>query len=85
MPVEYDRKAEKDLRSVPRDDRERLYDRLETIARDPYGQHLSVKPLKGVHGVYRERAGRWRAIFTILPNGTVKVLRILPRREDTYR
>jgi mRNA interferase RelE/StbE len=67
MSVVYDRQAEKDLRSVPRDDRERLYDRLEEIADDPHGHHRSIRPLTGLEGVFRVRQGDWRAIYKVLP------------------
>ncbi len=84
MPVVYDPRAIRDLKAIPQADRRRLEERLEVIASAPHQHHLNVRPLHGDPGVFRVRHGVWRAVYTITPNGDVRVLRVRHRRE-VYR
>lgn len=71
-------KAAKDARSLPRQDWEGLKERLERIARDPYGSHRDVKSFDGG---FRVRHGDWRAIYVINGRGDVEVVKVGHRRE----
>ena len=75
--------AQKDLAAMPRVDRERLWDRLERIAIEPYGSHSGAKRLQGTPG-FSVRQGDWRAIYRIAGSGDIIVIRVRPRRE-VYR
>ncbi len=75
-------RAVKAARGMPRQDWDRLKERLERIARDPYGNHPDVERLTG--GGWRVRQGDWRAIYEITTRGDVEVIRVAHRRE-AYR
>jgi mRNA interferase RelE/StbE len=79
MPVEFTPDALKDLRKMPKPDREAIVEKLKHF--DSTGEG-DVKKLKGSGGGYRLRHGNWRAMFDIRDG--VIVLRIL-RRRDAYR
>lgn len=76
-------KAAKELAQVPKDVRDRLRERLEEIAQDPYGRHPAAKRLQGGSG-YSVRQGDWRAVYVINGRGDVEVIRVGNRRE-VYR
>jgi mRNA-degrading endonuclease RelE of RelBE toxin-antitoxin system len=61
MAVRFQPKAARDAKGLPRQDRDRLIERLERIARDPRGNHPDVERLKGVEGVYRVPGGLARS------------------------
>ena len=48
-------------KNLPAEEWQRLKERLERIARDPYGRHPDVKPLVG--GGYRVEQGVWRVTY----------------------
>jgi mRNA-degrading endonuclease RelE of RelBE toxin-antitoxin system len=75
-------KAVKAAKGMPRQDWDRLKERLERIARDPYGNHPDAERLKG--GGFRVRQGDWRAIYDITGGGDVEVEQVGNRRE-VYR
>ncbi|HEV2176959.1 MAG TPA: type II toxin-antitoxin system RelE/ParE family toxin [Terriglobia bacterium] len=84
--VELSRGAEKDLKRLPRDIRERLIRAVDELQEDPF--RGDVRPLKGPEwkGRYRKRVGSYRIIFT--PNHQAKALfisAVLIRSEKTYR
>jgi mRNA-degrading endonuclease RelE of RelBE toxin-antitoxin system len=69
---------------VPKDIWDRLKERLEAIARDPYGQHPGAKRLQGPQGGFAVRQDSWRAIYVITGRNDVEVIRVSHRRE-VYR
>jgi mRNA-degrading endonuclease RelE of RelBE toxin-antitoxin system len=75
-------KAVKAARGMPRQDWDRLKERLERIARNPYGKHPDVERLTG--GGFRVRQGDWRAVYDITASDDVLVVRVGNRRE-VYR
>jgi mRNA interferase RelE/StbE len=80
------REAEKQLKAIPPDRRERILDDLRAMAEDPF--RGLVKPLKGKEfkGRYRRVSGRYRIIFRLdRASQTVEVLLILLRNERTYK
>ena len=80
MPLLIPLRVAKQLEALPRADRTRLLERLETIAATPDGQHPNVLPLVGKLGVFRVRQGDWRALFRI-EDPDVVVIRVAHRRE----
>ena len=55
--------AQKELRSLPGDDRRRVIARIEALARNP--RPHGVKKLKGEKDLYRLRVGDYRVIYQI--------------------
>jgi mRNA-degrading endonuclease RelE of RelBE toxin-antitoxin system len=83
--VELSASAERDLRRLPRDARDRLSRALDELERDPF--RGDVRPLKGPEwaGRHRKRVGRYRIIFTAdHAQRAVGVSAILLRSERTY-
>lgn len=78
--IELKPRAQKDLRSIGRQDRERVIERLRLLENDLRGD---VKRLSNFTPEYRMRAGDWRALFEVAGNRVV-VYRILHRKE-AYR
>jgi mRNA-degrading endonuclease RelE of RelBE toxin-antitoxin system len=83
MALDLRPEAQKELAGVPRAERERLRERLEQIAADPYGSHPGAKRLQGTSG-FSVRQGDWRAIYRITGTGDIIVIRIRHKRE-VYR
>jgi mRNA interferase RelE/StbE len=75
-------KAVKAAKGIPRQDWDRLMERLGDIARNPHGKHTGVDSLGG--GSFRVRHGVWRAIYEINGRGDVEVIKVGHRRE-VYR
>lgn len=78
--IELKPKAEKDLRSMPSQDRQRLVERLRWLEDNLKGD---VKRLTNHSPEYRMRSGDWRALFEVAEDRII-VYRIL-RRGEAYR
>ena len=78
--VELKPKAEKDLKSMPKDDARIMYDALLALENGLKGD---IKKLTDYWPEYRLRIGNWRALFEI-EEGKIVVYRIRHRRE-AYR
>lgn len=78
--IELKPKAEKDLRSMPSQDRQRLIERLRWLEDNLKGD---VKRLTNHSPEYRMRSGDWRALFEVADDRVI-VYRIL-RRGEAYR
>jgi mRNA-degrading endonuclease RelE of RelBE toxin-antitoxin system len=77
-------RVRKELAGVPHEIWDRLKERLEAIARDPYGHHPGAKRLQGSQGGFAVRQGNWRVIYVITGRDDVEVIRVAHRRE-VYR
>ena len=78
--IEIRRKAEKDLRSIPKRDGERVAKAIMALASGLSGD---VKRLTHFTPEYRLRVGDWRVLFEVEPD-KITIYRILNRR-DAYR
>jgi mRNA interferase RelE/StbE len=78
--VELKPRAEKDLKGLPKHDRDRIVTRLRQLQDDLGGD---VKRLSSHFPEYRMRAGDWRVLFEVAEDRVI-VYRILHRRE-AYR
>jgi len=83
MALDLRPEAQKEFADVPKADRDRLREKLEPIAADPYGSHPGAKRLQGTSG-FSVRQGDWRAIYRITGTGDIIVIRVRHRRE-VYR
>jgi mRNA-degrading endonuclease RelE of RelBE toxin-antitoxin system len=77
MALVFGFRVENVARTIPKHERDRLIERLERIARDPYGQHPDAK--RRTDGTYQVRHGGWRAVYRITPTHDVYVIRMAPR------
>ncbi len=77
------RSALKELKSIPKNEREAIKDKISKLAYFPLAR-LDVKKLKGHHNVYRLRVGDYRIIFEyIKEERTIKILKV-GKRESVY-
>jgi mRNA interferase RelE/StbE len=80
--VQLSRRAVKDLDALPDKTARRVLDALETLAADPNGAGLDVKPLVGRRPWRRLRVGNHRVLFRVGANGqVVLVARVVDRKE----
>jgi mRNA interferase RelE/StbE len=76
--IEYTREAIRAMAKMPRDVRQRVQDKIEDLACDPFNAP-NVKKLVGQPG-YRLRVGDWRVLYDVESGRlVVRVLRIGPR------
>jgi len=77
--ITYNKQAERELRKLPENQAERIRQKMEIIAQDPYDQHNNVTKLKDRPG-YRLRVGDWRVIYKIFDDQVcILVVKIAPR------
>ena len=75
--------ALKQLATMPKADRKRLLDALETVAEDPTKRFAFVTQLVGQPGIWRLRKGDWRAVYRV-HHGNV-ILDRVGNRKEVYR
>lgn len=82
MQVKINRKALKELNSLPSDIRSKILDICKSMSVDPF--EGDVKPLAGITGVFRRRVGDYRIAFTVnFEENEVLILKI-GKREKFY-
>jgi mRNA interferase RelE/StbE len=74
----------KALRKMPQDIDQRIRERLERIAEDPYAQQPNVTRLQNRPG-YRLRVGDWRVICEVEQEELVILVLRIGRRGEAYR
>jgi mRNA interferase RelE/StbE len=60
----FTKSSDRTLRRMPRNIAQRIREKLDPIAEDPYAQHPNVTRLQNRPG-YRLRVGDWRVIYEI--------------------
>lgn len=73
-------KAEKQLRKLAKEDRERISGRVQRL-KEGLLPELDVKKLKGYKDQYRLRVGEFRVLFELQPEHTIVVYAVLPRKK----
>ena len=82
--VEVSPAAQRNLRRISPQFRNRIETAIYRLADDPY-PHGSVK-LRGEDRTWRVRVGRFRIIYEVHANAlVVLILKVAPRNEATYR
>lgn len=82
--ISWTKKARKQLVPIPRQDVERIFEAVESLANWP--DVTGVKSLVG-RDDYRLRVGRYRIFFSVTPEGAVTVIlieEVKKRDEHTY-
>jgi len=83
--VRLSRRALKYYNRVDSSSARRLNQCLQSLESNPFGGG-DIKPLEGMRGVYRFRAGNLRVVYEVdVPERLVKVSAILPRGEAYKR
>ncbi len=81
--VEVSRTAEKQLRALPRGERERIVRRILALADDPLPR--GSRKLAGYEDVYRIRVGRYRILYSVAGRELVIIILKIGHRRDVYR
>lgn len=81
--IELKPKAAKQLADLPQADRRRVAGRIDALADDP--RPPSAKKLKGVRGLYRLRAGRYRILYQVRRKVLLVLVLRIQHRRDVYR
>jgi len=74
--------AQKEIRSLPRDDQTRVIAKIEALARNP--RPRGVKKLRGEKDLYRVRVGDFRVIYQIQDRALVVLVLRVRQRGDAY-
>jgi mRNA interferase RelE/StbE len=83
VEVVFHRRTLKELRSVPKVDRERILERLQAYADDPDNPRHAVLALVGEKPTCRLRVGDWRVLFDRI--GDRIEVRGVRHRREAYR
>lgn len=82
--IVFSRRALKELSKLPKDVIQRIREKLEQIALDPYGQHNNVTKLTNRPG-YRLHIGDWRVIYELQDDQLVILVLRIASRGEVYR
>lgn len=77
--------ARNGLARMPAKAADRMLDRLERIAIDPFAAHANVKPLSGMRDAFRLRQGDWRAVYRIERRDNEMRVVLVDVRGSVYR
>lgn len=80
----FTKQADKALRKMPRNWAQRIREKLEQIAADPYGAHNNVTKLQDRPG-YRLRVGDWRVIYDLQDGDLIILVLTVAPRGGVYR
>lgn len=82
--IVFTRQAYKALRRIPEDIVQRMRERLDQIAEDPFVQNPNVTKLQNRPG-YRLRVGDWRVIYDVQEGEMIILVLKVGSRGDIYR
>ena len=80
----FTRSADKTLRGMPRELAQRIRERLDLIAQDPYANNTSVTKLQNRPG-FRLRVGDWRVIYELGHDNLIILVLKIGARGEVYR
>ena len=81
--IEITHSAEKQLRTLRRDDQQRLAEAMLALAEDP--RPRGSKKLSGYEDVFRIRVGRFRVLYSVAKKRLVILILKIGHRRDVYR
>lgn len=82
--IEFTRQATKALQSMPRNVRELVREKIQTLARDPYAPSANVTRLQG-RPEFRLRVQDWRVIYRVVDDRLVLLVIKIGARGEVYR
>ena len=82
LNVKINKKALKELNSLPGDLRTKILEACKSMSIDPFDG--DVRPLKGVGGILRKCVGNYRIAFTVNFNDNEVVILKIGKREKFY-
>jgi mRNA interferase RelE/StbE len=82
--IEYRRRAARYLTLLPRGERDRIFDAIESLAKDPDTERLDTKKLNNRPG-YRLRVGRYRVLYERRDDRLVILVVAIGPRGDAYK
>ncbi len=82
LEVKINKKALKELNSLPLQIRSKILDVCRSMRIDPF--EGDVKPLKGITGVFRRRVGNYRIAFTANFEENEVIILKIGKREKFY-
>lgn len=80
----FTKQATQSLRKLPRNEAQRLREKLEQLATDPASLQNNITPLRGRPG-YRLRVGDWRVLYEQKEDVLVILVLKIGARGDIYR
>jgi mRNA interferase RelE/StbE len=80
----FTKSADKTLRRMPRDTAQRIRERLDLVAADPYARSPNVTKLQNRPG-YRLRVGDWRVLYEIEGEELIILVLRIGTRGEVYR
>jgi len=75
-----EKKAVKQLEKLDEDTRGRIVEALHTLRDGGFSRRLDIVKLRGYKNQYRLRIGKYRILFELMPERTIVVYAILPRK-----
>ena len=79
MKINIRKSAIKDLRSIPKEEKMKIYEKIEELKNFPNVSNL--KKLSNFQPAFRLRVGNYRVLFDVV-NDTIEIGRILHRKES---
>jgi mRNA interferase RelE/StbE len=83
LEIEITRSAEKRLRTLPRDDQDRLAKAMLALAEEP--RPRGSRKLSGYDDVFRVRVGSYRILYSLEQRRLVILILKIGHRRDVYR
>ena len=81
--IQNERRAEKALKRLAPEVRERIRSKILALAENPYASHLDVKKLVD-YPAYRLRIGDWRVIYELKNNHMIILVVDVGHRREVY-
>ena len=81
--IVWKRKAEKELRKLPRETIRQLWELASMLENDPFPQ--GVKKMIGTEAVYRLRIGDYRLVYRVEEKRAIVDIILVGHRRDIYR
>ena len=82
--IVFSKQASKTLLRMPRNVADLIREKLDVVAKNPYGHHPNVTKLQNRPG-YRLRIGDWRVIYEIQKDELIILVLKIASRGEAYR
>lgn len=82
--IEFSRRAEKELKQLPRQDQKRISDKIDALSQEP--RPLGVEKLQGRgEDAYRIRVGMYRVLYEVHDRELIILVIKIGHRREVYR